>query len=313
MSDRSYRLLVITLLSVGMVNQTSAQTAKRTAPLPVDSTERGLKLAEQGRCQEALPLLRKSTVRLADKQLKYHAGMAMTKCAMSLNETEATVEALLWLRREFPKDPQVLYLSTHYYSELATRASEELAANAPNSYQAHELNAEALESQNRWDEATVEYKKILEQNPNLPGIHYRLARIVLARPAAPNATEEARSELNQELKIDSTNAAAEFTLGELARQEAQWDAAVEHFSRAAKLDVGFSEAYLAMGMSLVSGGKYADAIAPLEKYVKMQPEDAAGHYQLGIAYSRTGQKDAAAREMELQRQLAEKPQSSTPR
>ena len=125
MSNRSYQFLIIAVLNLGMLDQTSAQTATRTAPLPAVGAERGLKLAEQGQCQEALPLLKKSTPRLTDKQLKYHAGMAIAKCAMSLNQTEAAVEALLWLRREFPKDPQVLYLSTHYYSELATGASEE--------------------------------------------------------------------------------------------------------------------------------------------------------------------------------------------
>lgn len=312
MNSRTYLSLIAAFLSLAVLEQVAAQTATQTTP-PAASAERGIKLVEQGRCQEALPLLKKSAPRLMDKQVKYHADMAIAKCAMSLNETETAVEALLALEREFPKDPQVLYLSTHYYSELATRASEELAANAPNSYQAHELNAEALESQNRWDDATAEYKKILEQNPKAPGIHYRLARILLSRPAASATSEEAKSELNQELKIDPSNAAAEFTLGELARQDAEWDVAVEHFSRAAKLDVGFSEAYLAKGMSLVSAGKYSDAIAPLETYVKMQPDDAAGHYQLGIAYSRTGQKDAAAREMERQRQLAEKPQTNTPR
>jgi len=307
-------LLVGVFFSTGLVAQTPAQAAKGTAAANAQtSAAQGIKLVEQGRCQQALPLLTKSTPRVTDRELKYHAGMAIAKCAMSLNQTEVAVQALMSLRREFPKDPEVLYLSTHYYSELATSASEELAAAAPNSHQAHELNAEALESQNRWDEATAEYKKILEQNPKVPGIHYRLARILLSKPGASNTAEEAKNELNQELKIDPTNAAAEFTLGELARQDAEWDLAVEHFSRAAKLDVGFSEAYLAKGMSLVSAGKYSDAIAPLETYVKMQPDDAAGHYQLGIAYSRTGQKDAAAREMERQRQLAEKPQTNTPR
>lgn len=313
MTIPTHRVLISILLSLGLARHVSAQAKGTVAPTADAGAAQGIKLVEQGRCQQALPLLTKSTPRVIDKQLKYHAGMALAKCAMSLNQTETAAQALMSLQREFPKDPEVLYLSTHYFSELATRASEELAASAPNSYQAHELNAEALESQNRWDEATEEYKKILEQNPNVPGIHYRLARILLSKPATATTSEEAKSELNQELKIDPTNAAAEFTLGELARQDAQWDAAVEHFSRAAKLDVGFSEAYLAKGMSLVSAGKYSDAIAPLQTYVKMQPDDAAGHYQLGIAYSRTGQNDAAAREMERQRQLAEKPQTNTPR
>jgi Flp pilus assembly protein TadD len=65
-------------------------------------------------------------------------------------------------------------------------------------------------------------------------------------------------------------------------------------------------------MSLASAQKFADAVAPLEKYVKFVPEDPAGHYQLAIAYDRTGRKENAAREMQLQREAAAKaPASAT--
>jgi Flp pilus assembly protein TadD len=61
-----------------------------------------------------------------------------------------------------------------------------------------------------------------------------------------------------------------------------------------------------MGMCLNALSRYGDAVPPLEKYEKLQPSDAAGHYQLAIAYQRTGRKQDAAREMELQRQSPEK-------
>jgi predicted Zn-dependent protease len=95
-------------------------------------------------------------------------------------------------------------------------------------------------------------------------------------------------------------------LGEVARRSGQWEEAIQHFTRASKLDVGFAEAYLALGMSLSSTGKHAEAIAPLERYVKIVPENPAGHYQLAMAYSRTGNRAGAARELELQRKTAEK-------
>jgi hypothetical protein len=38
----------------------------------------------------------------------------------------------------------------------------------------------------------------------------------------------------------------------------------------------------------------------------MQPDDPAGHYQLATAYARTGRKQDAAREMELQQKAAAK-------
>jgi predicted Zn-dependent protease len=214
------------------------------------------------------------------------------------------VRALLELNRAFPRDPEVLFNTIHYYSDLASRASQELAASAPTSAQAEQLEAESLESQGDLDKAATEYRKILEQYPQRRGIHYRLGRLLLSK--TPPDVENAKKELNEELKADPNNAAAEFVLGETARQAGEWDDAVAHFARASKIDAGFQEAYLALGMSLNSAGRFADAVSPLETYVKLQPADPAGHYQLGTAYARTGHKQEAQREMALQQQTAAK-------
>ena len=264
----------------------------------------GVALAQKGRCKEALPALKKSASRLTDKQLKYESAMATARCAMSLEDTETAVRALLVLNREFPHDPQVLYTTTHFYGELASRASQELAAAAPNSAEAQQLEAEAFESQGNWDKATAQYQKILEQNPKTPGVHYRLGRILLAK--TPPDSDGAKKEFEQELAIDPSNASAEFMLGETARQAGQWSEATAHFSKASQLDEGFVEAYLALGMSLNASGKFGDAVAPLQKYVKMQPGDPAGHYQLATAYARSGRKPDADREMALQREAEAK-------
>jgi len=101
-------------------------------------------------------------------------------------------------------------------------------------------------------------------------------------------------------------------LGEIARQAGKWDEAIGHFSRASKLDEGFQESYLALGMSLNSAGKFSEAITPLRSYVKMQPGDPAGHYQLATAFARTGQKQEADREMALQREAAAKSSPGAP-
>jgi tetratricopeptide (TPR) repeat protein len=271
---------------------------------PASSVRRGIDLATKGRCKEALPQLKNRVARLSDKQLKYRAAMSTARCAMSLDQTETAVEALLLLRREFPRDPAVLYTATHFFSELASRSSQELAVAAPNSTQARQLEAEAFESQGRWDEAIAQYRKILEDDPKTPGIHYRLGRIHLAKSPADEAS--ANKEFEEELKIDPENAASEFMLGEGARQAGRWDEAITRFSKAAKMDEGFLEAYLALGMSFNSAGKFPQAITPLETYVKLQPGDPAGHYQLATAYARTGRKQDADREMKLQQEATAK-------
>src|SRR3954467_486189 len=150
---------------------------------PDNSTlaKQALALAQKGSCREALPLLKRSASHLSDKQLKYQSAMATARCAMSLDQTETAVNALLLLNREFPRDPQVLYTTTHFYAEMASRASQELAVTAPDSPEAQQLEAESFESQGNWEKAATQYNKILEQDPHAPGIHYRLGRLYLAK------------------------------------------------------------------------------------------------------------------------------------
>ena len=281
-----------------------------SAPISAQSVQQAIKMVESGRCTEALPSLKKDLSRLVNKDLQYHAAMAMARCAMSIGDEQAVVDALVFLKRTSPDDPEALYIATHYFSELSTRAAQALESKVPSSFQARKLQAESLESQGKYDEAISIYRKILEENPNTPGIHYRLGQIMLSQVSPSDSTKSAEIEFQQEIKIDPLNAAAEFVLGELARRGNRWDDAIAHFTRASTLDVGFSEAYLALGMSLTASGQFARSITPLEKYVSMEPGDPAGHYQLALAYTRVGNREASARQMLLQRQAAATNQQS---
>ncbi len=307
MIRRASAYLTSILLSGVLAGSSFAQTSQKAVETnAAASAQQGIDLVSKGNCKEAMVVLKKAIPHVADKQLRYSAEMASVRCAMSINDVETAVEGLLRLNREYQHDPEVLYITAHFFSELADRASEEIASTAPTSYQAHELDAEAFESQGKWDEATAEYNQILEKNPNLPGIHYRLGRILLVRPATSTTVEDAKREFEAELQIDPTNASADYALGEIARQAQQWDQAEAHYLKATKLDQGFLEAFLGLGMSLNALGKYPEAVAPLEKYVRLEPPDPAGHYQLAIAYSRTGRKEDADRQMALQREAEAK-------
>jgi tetratricopeptide (TPR) repeat protein len=296
---------VCTLFCASFFISAAAQQAGNSSGADfANSAERGIRLAATGDCRGALPLLNKATPQAVSREVKYRVMMATARCAMSLERTQTAVETLLELNREFPHNPDVLYMSTHFYSELASRSSQELAATAPHSAQAQQLEAESYESHEDWDRALAAYKKILAQDSQRHGIHYQIGRILLTKTPPDEAS--AKTEFEEELKVDPNNASAEFMLGETARQAGQWDEAIARFSKAKQFDVGFDEAHLALGMSLNSAGRFAEAVAPLETYVKRQPGDAAGHYQLATAYARTGHKEQADKEMALQRDAAAK-------
>ena len=262
----------------------------------------GASLAESGRCQEALAYIKRDASRITDLQLKRAVESDGLKCAIALDQEEDALDFLRRLRRDFPKDPEVLYLSVHVYSDLSTRASQQLLMTAPGSYQVHELNGEALEMQGQWDQALDEYRTVLGMNPNLPGIHYRLGRLLLSKPRSSTTLSEAQHEFEEELKIDPANAGAEYILGELARQARQWPQAIEHFSRAARLDAQLVDAFIGLGKSLVSAGRVSEAVAPLEAAVRLQPENPVAHYQLSFAYRRAGRPAEAEKELLAYRQ-----------
>src|SRR5215469_2604093 len=295
--------LVLGLLAASSV----AQTAKPAAGDLPTAARKAVELAKTGHCNEALQLLKKDAAHLTDKDLKREVGFAGVRCAMFVDQPDAAVEFLRALNHDFPGDPDVLYLAVHTYSDLSTRASAQLAATAPTSYQALELNAEALEIQQKWDDAAKLYQQILRQNPKQPGIHYRLGRVLVSKPNfGPEAAEQAKQEFEKELEIDPTNAGAEYVLGELAKQKEQWEEAIQHFSRAATLDASFGDAFVGWGGSLVSVKRFPEAVAPLERAVKLEPGNPAAHYLLAVAYARTGRKDDGDREFAIQRQLTQK-------
>ena len=67
---------------------------------------------------------------------------------------------------------------------------------------------------------------------------------------------------------------------------------------------------MSLGATLNSAARFAEAIPQLEHYVKIAPGDLAGHYQLSLAYARTGRKEDAARETALHQKLLEKSQAA---
>jgi tetratricopeptide (TPR) repeat protein len=294
------------LLVLLLATSDAQVSSKAASPSASGLAEKGATLAENGHCSEALPLLKKSIPQIADRDLKKRAGLDGLHCAMTHNAPYASLDFLEVLSRDFPNDPEVLYAAAHAYSDLSLHASNELMREAPFSYQVHELNAEALEAQGKWEEATAEYRKILEINALLPGIHARMGRALLSQPhPSPEVIEEVKKNFEAELEIDPNNASAEYVLGELAQQSNDLSTAIRHLSRATKLDTGFSDAYLALGTALVSDKRFPEAIPPLETYEKLAPDSPTGHFQLAQAYAGVGRKDDANREAALQRRSAE--------
>lgn len=259
-------------------------------------------LAESGHCPEAITKLEKDYPHVDEGPLKLALGLDGFRCAMAMRQEVSALEFARGLNHDYPDDPDVLYLSSHFFSDLSDAASQRLLAKAPNSYQAHQMSAEVLEMEAKTNDAADEYRKVLALNPRLAGIHYELGRLLLAGDPTPEVLGQARQEFEAELKIDPGDAAAEYQLGGMAWQARNWDEAIAHFRAALKIDPGYEEALVGLGKSLVSAGRPQEAIGPLQMAAQLQPGDPTAHYQLSFAYRHTGRAAEADKELAMYQQ-----------
>jgi tetratricopeptide (TPR) repeat protein len=299
----AFFLLFIGYLCSGLL--LSAQETKTTPARPELPPEKAVVSAEQGHCRENISALKRAMAAEVPAPTRKRAGVVGVRCALAVDDRDAVLEFIRLLNKQFARDPDVLFVVVHAYSDLSTRTAQELGRTAPQSLAAHKLNAEALEEQGKWDPAQLEYEEMIRKDPSARGTHFLLGRLLLSRPdAGPDATQRARQEFQKELQIDPTNSGAEYILGELARREENWDEAINRFSAAAKLDPNFAEAYLGWGVSLIGNKQYQQAIPPLRTAERLTPRNPDIHQALGTALVRSGKKEEANKEFAIHRSLS---------
>ncbi|MGH9586122.1 MAG: tetratricopeptide repeat protein [Acidobacteriaceae bacterium] len=316
MAGDSGKLIGVLFLSVALGFSGAgahAQQSKAGPPRAHLSSQQAITLAEHGHCRQAIAGLKTAMAAQVPAETRKHAGVLGVRCGLAIDDRTATLDFIRGLNKDFARDPDVLFIAVHAYSDLATRTAQDLARFAPHSIAAHKLNAEALEEQGKWQPAELEYEGILKKDPNARGIHFLLGRLLLSRPdGGPDAAEKARQEFLKELQIDPTNVDAHYILGELARRSENWDQAISHFSQAAKLNPNFAEAYLGWGVSLLGDKKYQDAIAPLRHAEELTPRNPDVHNALATALVRTGHKEEAEREFAILHSLSATDHSGAP-
>ncbi len=263
----------------------------------------GVSLAKSGSCREAVPFLEEDYPHVNDQRLKRIIGLHGEGCASAISEPYKAINFLQWLNRDFPDDPEVLYRATHVFSDFSARSGQRLLHAAPGSRQARQLYAETLEAQGKRADAIAEYRKLLATEPGLTGIHYQVGHLLLAGETDAATLDAARREFEQELRLNPSHMDSEYELGEMARQARKWNEAIEHFDRAGKIDPNAIRVLIGLGKTLVSAGRPVEAVQPLEKAVRLAPEDAVAHYQMYFAYLRVGREEEARKELALYREI----------
>ncbi len=191
---------VISLL-LGLAFTAGAQTAAQT-----------LARAEKGECSAVIPDLERL---FASKDTRRPGGLALAQCRIAAKQFAEAGAVIAQLEKEFPSDPDVLYVAANYHMKAWNDAIYRMYQKAPSSYRVDELSAEVFETQGKFAEAVAEYRKAIAKNPKAIDLHYRLGRALLQESHDPAAMEQARGEFEAELALNPDDAVAEYQVAQI--------------------------------------------------------------------------------------------------
>ena len=267
-----------------------------------------LSRAATGHCAEAIPDLADRFDKSANPDLSRLAGLALAGCFVSEGQTGKALPVTARLEAKHPDDADVLYQTARVHMKAFNDVTRRMFDKTPASYRVNQLSAEIFETQNRFANAAVEYRKAIAKNPRALNLHFRLGRALLLESHNPEALALAEKEFGAELALNAGDAAAEFQIGQILNAQSKADQALPHFEKALELSPDFAEAALAVGRTRVQAKQYAEAIPLLEHVVVLEPRNEAGHYTLMLAYRNSGQMDKARREQEVLQKLQHPPE-----
>jgi len=248
----------------------------------------------------AQPLLEKSFPRLKDKNLQIQAGMELAGIYYqqgSLDRAASVMRSLVGIDSD---NADILYMAQRVYSDLADDTLNKLAILAPGSARMQQVIAERLINVGDLKGATAHYRKALEMNPRLPGVHYELAEAILeSAPNDPQAEAGAEKELENAVKVDGDSARTECMFGRIALRRSDLDAAYAHYSRAFALNPAETEAQIGLGRLLATRDKPQEAARYLRMAVQSDPLNEQAHYRLASVCRTLQLKDEAEKEIRL--------------
>jgi len=264
--------------------------------------------AELGHLQEAVPILESAFRHPPSVEMGRTIGLKLVVVYTSLDQPTKALETMEALLQRYPNDPEILYRASHLYGDRALQTMTRLVDVAPESVWKRMAFAEALEAQKRYDQAIIEYRKVIAADPGMAGVHYRLGRALLLKsPDSEEARAEALKEFQQDLTLDPGNSAAEYEMGEIFRRRGQFEPALEHFSRAVTIDPSVEDAQIALARTLIRLKEPKESVPHLLAAIQLNPRNETSHFLLANAYRSLGDSTRYQNEMALYRRYHSQP------
>lgn len=162
--------------------------------------------------------------------------------------------------------------------------------------------AETFLSQNRVDDATNQYKKIIEADPNNARAHQALGGIYIQGRYFDQAIEE----YEKVIEVDQKNKAILDSLANLYIRKGEIDKAIEKYERIMVLDPENPVTHKVLGDFYLKKRDKDKAIELYQKVANLDPKNVAIHKILGDFYLERNEPDKGIKEYEKQAELEPK-------
>jgi tetratricopeptide (TPR) repeat protein len=151
----------------------------------------------------------------------------------------------------------------------------------------------------------TEYRKALEIEPKLRGVHYELGEAILQDSREAPALQAAEKEFRAALAENPADANAEYRLGTVCTLRRDYKTAIEHYSRALQLQPDNAYAHEALGAVWIKMGEPETALEHFLAATRLNPLYPTAHYQLGTVYRQLGREADSRRELSAFEKLEE--------
>jgi tetratricopeptide (TPR) repeat protein len=244
--------------------------------------------------------LEKSFAKLKDKPLRLQVGTELAALYDQHGDAGATAAVMRSLVELDPDNVDVLFMAQRVYTELADNTLNKLAVLAPGSARMQQVIAQHLVNGGDLKAAIEHYRKALQIDPRLPGVHFELAEAILESSRSDvGAQAEAERELEVAVTTDGDTAKTECEFARIAWLQSQLDQAYAHYQRAYELNPNEVQAQLGLAKLLMMQQKPQEALNYLRMAVQSDPLNGEAHYRLAQAYKRVQMPDKAQQELTL--------------
>lgn len=172
--------------------------------------------------------------------------------------------------------------------------SKEIIKINPGNLKARMNLAEHYIVRGKLQDAVNELNDIKEKLPSYPRVNHLLARVFLAQGDLAEAKKMAQLELKLNPNLDS----AFYIVGEVYRQAREYREAVSNFEKAISKNGKSVEALMGLAWIRLNQNLASEALDLYTRAVKIEPNNAEIHRQLGLTYKSLGQRAMAKEKLE---------------